>query len=178
MSLREGVFPTLWKMAKVTPIYKSGDKKDVTNYRPISILNIFAKTFESLVYKHIYNHLKHRLNPNQHGFITGRSTNTNLLIFSSYICDSFNDKCQVDAAYTDFSKAFDKVNSILLKKMSHLGLHGSLYRWLASYLLNRSQLVTLHGYDSVPFEATSGVPQGSNLGPLLFLAFINDHLAR
>lgn len=177
MSLSSGVFPSLWKIAKITPVHKSGDRADVTNYRPICILSWFAKIFESLVYTHLYSHFKHLLSPNQHGFISGRSTCSNLLSYVTYLCDAFNDKCQVDAIYLDFSKAFDRVNHmVLLSKLDHLGIHGSLHRWITSYLMNRSQLVALSGFESVPFLALSGVPQGSNLGPLLFLTFVNDLL--
>lgn len=178
-SLTTGIFPHLWKVAKITPIHKSGDKKNIINYRPICILNWFAKIFESFVYEQIYTHINPLLNPNQHGFVSGKSTHTNLLVYTTYLCDSFVCGSQVDAIYTDFAKAFDRVNhSVLTIKAHQLGIHGNLLRWLASYLLNRSQLVALNGYESDPFIPLSGVPQGSNLGPLLFLMFVNDLLNR
>lgn len=174
-SLSSGRFPSLWKIAKIVPIYKSGCKTNVKNYRPISLLSCFAKVFESLIYKHIYFHLKPVISNKQHGFVAGRSTTTNLMTYVHDLNDSFNNHGQVDSLYTDFAKAFDKVDHyILCRKAHHLGIHGVLLRWITSYLCNRTQLVTVYGYDSVPYESSSGIPQGSNLGPLLFIMFIND----
>lgn len=175
-SLRTGIFPTIWKTAHVVPIFKSGDKACCSNYRPISILSCLGKLFESIVYDTLYYHIHPHISPKQHGFVRNRSTTSNLLEYKNYICRSFDKKLQVDCIYTDFAKAFDKVNhNILISKLSlYYGIHGSLLRWLKSYLSNRSQLVSIKGFLSSPKCITSGVPQGSHLGPLLFIAFIND----
>lgn len=174
-SLSEGVFPDLWKIANITPIFKGGAKNDVQSYRPISLLSCFSKVFESLLYNHLFNQFHHILSPLQHGFVRKRSTSTNLLEYTDYICKSFNSRTQVDAVYTDFSKAFDKVcHTLLIEKLIKIGVHGNLLEWLKSYISGRSQVVTINGFDSAPVSVTSGVPQGSHLGPLFFIIFIND----
>lgn len=175
ISLQSGVFPSEWKTAHVVPIFKSGDKSRCENYRPISILSCLGKLFESLVYDTLYYHIKPFLSPRQHGFVSNRSTTSNLLEYKNYICHAFAKTSQVDSVYTDFSKAFDKVNHyILCKKLASYGIHGNLLRWIESYLTKRSQLVAVRGFVSLPANVTSGVPQGSHLGPLFFVAFIND----
>lgn len=174
-SLNSGIFPNVWKNAYVVPIHKSGDRTKCENYRPISILSCIAKIFESLVYEHVYSHVKQAISNFQHGFVSGRSTVSNLLVYKNYICQAFASNKQVDSIYTDFSKAFDKVDHrILSAKLAAYGIHGNLLRWLISYLSNRSQIVAVKGFLSKPVELTSGVPQGSHLGPLLFIIFIND----
>lgn len=174
-SLSSGVFPTKWKLAHITPVHKKGDLSNVANYRPISILSAIGKLFESMVQKTIHYHLKPLFDPCQHGFLPGRSTTSNLFGYVGDISGAVEDKFEVHAIYTDFSKAFDVVDhSLLIQKLGHAGICGSLLRWCESYLQNRSQLVMVRGFKSAAQVVPSGVPQGSHLGPLFFLAFIND----
>lgn len=174
-SLSDGVFPSLWKEARIVPIYKSGDKSNVENFRPISILPVFGKVFESLLCPIIYWHTKHLIIPQQHGFVKGRSTATNLVSFISDVVEAVDSRASADVIYTDFSKAFDTVNiKILIKKLSLYGISGQLLNWCNSYLSNRKSKIVLNGYESQVYMASSGVPQGSHLGPLFFILFIND----
>lgn len=174
-SLSSGIFPDLWKKAKVVPIYKSDEKDNVNNYRPISILSTFAKVFESLVCPYIQSHFKLYLSDYQHGFVGSRSTCTNLATFTEMLSDAIDCGKQIDVIYTDFSKAFDRVpHHLLLSKLSAYGITGTLYNWLKSYLENRLFFVVVNGFQSGTYEASSGVPQGSHIGPILFIVFVND----
>lgn len=174
-SFSTSTFPNNWKLAYVVPIHKSGDISNCGNYRPISILSCFAKVLESFVFDVLYSHVKPRIVPEQHGFVKGKSTVSNLLEYTNYLCTAFNDRCQVDTIYTDFRKAFDKVNHrILCCKLSLYGVHGNFLRWVESYIKNRSQIIALKGHLSSPAGIPSGIPQGSLLGPLFFIIFIND----
>ena len=176
-SFRDGVFPDQLKNAKVVPIHKGGSKTDVENYRPISILASFSKVYEKLMHQRILLFLESNdsLVDTQYGFRPGRSCEHALLKAQDIILDSLNRRQISLLLLIDFSKAFDMVeHSILLKKLEHYGIRGPALNWMSTYLHNRSQFVSIDGKKSSTKVLSHGVPQGSILGPLLFIIYIND----
>ena len=176
-SFLEGVFPEQMKIARVTPIYKEGAKTDVGNYRPISILNTFSKIYEKLMHKRLSNFLEsnNSIYENQYGFRSGRSCEHALLNAQNLLLESLSKRQVSLLLLIDFSKAFDLVeHDILFNKLEHYGIRGPALKWLKSYLSNRKQFVSINGSESSMQLMEHGVPQGSILGPLLFIIYIND----
>jgi hypothetical protein len=174
-SLDSGSYPEILKLSSITPIFKSGDISNVANYRPITIISHIGKLFESLVLNSIQSAVNQIIIDEQHGFRPNRSVNTCNLVFTDYVFDAFAKKNQVDVIYTDFSKAFDRVNyAVLMKVLASNGFGEPLLSWFSSYLSDRKQFVKVFGIKSQVLNTPSGVPQGGHLSPLLFILFIND----
>ena len=177
LSLDEGYFPTELKLAKIIPLYKANDPSLFNNYRPISLLSVFSKILEKIMYDRLYNYLMDLriLYEFQFGFQKSKSTYMALISLTDKLLAALDDGDICVGLFIDFRKAFDTVNhQILLDKLYHYGIRGTAHDWLCSYLKDRKQCVEFDDVISSVVDMRCGVPQGSNLGPLLFLLYIND----
>ncbi len=177
LSIKTKTFPELWKPAKVTPLFKAGDPSDANNYRPISILPTLGKVLERLVHNQLYEYLtaNNLLNSCQSGFRKGHSTGTCLIDFLHNIYGEIDEGGACGVLFLDLSKAFDTVDHDIIKiKLKSLGLKEAAITWFSSYLKGRTQQTQVGNSLSSPMHTSSGVPQGSILGPLLFVCYVND----
>lgn len=176
-SLSLGTVPDSWKEGNITALFKKGDKSNPGNYRPVSLTSVICKLMEKLVRVIIVNHMiKNELFSNkQFGFISGRSTTLQLLRVMDEWTEILDHGGKIDSIYMDFMKAFDKVpHQRLLKKMERYKISETVIKWVESFLNDRKQKVTVNGAESKNHKVTSGIPQGTVLGPMLFVIYIND----
>jgi hypothetical protein len=177
MSFQLGAYPEQLKIAKVTPVFKGGDSSKLSNYRPISLLNSVSKILEKLMHNRMVAFLtEHSLiSKRQFGFQSGKNTSDAVADVVNFVTNRLNERDDIGALFIDVAKAFDSIShSITLHKLSHYGFRGATYSWFKSYLSGRLQYVECNGTKSSFHILRAGVPQGSILGPLIFLLYIND----
>merc|ERR1711895_374329 len=176
-SLDEGNIPDIFKLAYITPIHKGGSKMNPANYRPISLTSHIMKVFERVIKTHLIRHLQDNnlIRSNQHGFVTGRSTQTQLLQHYSDVFDALIENNRIDTIYLDFAKAFDKVDhNILTKKVINHKIKGKIAKWIQNFLHNRKYCIVANSVTSDKHDVVSGVPQGTVLASLFFIIMIAD----
>ena len=177
ISLSGGIFPEGFKTAKIIPIFESGDSNSALNYRPISMFPFLSKIFEKLMCARLDSYLKSNniVCTNQFGFLNNSNASDTIIEFLDYVYSSLDSKQSTIVEYLDFSKAFDTVNhTILMSKLLNNVVRGVMQRWFESYLSNRKQHVSIKNCSSSMSNITLGVPQGSVLGRVLYLLYIND----
>ena len=176
MSYKSGHIPADWKLANVVPIHKKGSKVEVNNYRPISLTSLVMKVYERVIRDELLKRCNHLLDQRQHGFLAHKSCCTQMVDFCDSLALSLNENIRSDVIYFDFQKAFDSVNhDLILRKLKHqFNIDGSLLRFFVSYLKDRFQKVVIKNEQSSILKVNSGVPQGSILGPTIFILFLND----
>ena len=177
VSFRTGIFPDCWKLANIIPLFKGGNRNNEGNFRPVSLLPLPSKIIEKIVHQRISNFIEtnNYLDDKQGGFRKNHSTINTIANLSNDIFNGINNREMTLSCFIDMAKAFDTVNhQILLQKLSKLGIGNTLFNWVKNYLSDRKQCTTANSITSQFLDISRGVPQGSILGPLFFIIYVND----